>query len=575
MNIGKRNRLKRHSLKSVLFFSFVTAFVFFMAGIFAIVTWTYSASVESTYLKQVISTSEQALSNYSNYMDNVISASDAIQKRLVNEKGETIEKNGGTFFDEVMIVSQSVKSISLYDTDGNLIASDSGNVNNQETAESIKSEEWFRSAMDAPLINAFSRVSSASYFTLSKVMTIDNGNESAILKIVYDFSGIASMIDEVQLGEGGHVYIYDNNYQSVYSSGEVSEEERNLIAENVIGNVQMKSGKNTIFLYLSTIPKTRWRLVIATNINGLNEAKTRLLINSTIFSSIALVAFLFLFYAVSTQISKPIVRLQKEMEAVEDLSFRLKSDASIGGTKEIVSLNKSFCKMMNRIHDLAQKVVDEQKEQNKAELKALQNQINPHFLYNTLDSIIYLIDENESEKAQNMIVALSRFFRISISRGKNIIPVEKELEHVKYYLQIQKMRFGNSFAYEVDAQEDILSLPIIKLILQPIVENAIVHGLGEKPEEGSLIKIKGYKEDSFLCFTIEDNGFGMLPEKVEEIYQTFQDKTIHKGVGLSNVYQRIRIFYGEKSDVRIDSMLDKGTTIEIRIPLEEVRNDEE
>lgn len=574
MNIGRRNRLKRHSLKSVLFFSFVTAFVFFMAGIFAIVNWTYSASVESTYIQQVISTSEQALSNYSNYMDNVISASDAIQKRLVNEKNETIEKNGGIFFDEVMIVSQSVKSISLYDTDGNLIASDSGNIS-QDTAEVIKSEEWFRSAMESPLINAFSRVSSASYFTLSKAMTIDNGNESAILKIVYDFSGIASMIDEVQLGEGGHVYIYDNNYQSVYSSGEVTEEEKNIIVDNVIGNIRMRSGKNNIFLYLSTIPKTRWRIAIATNINELGEAKARLLINSTIFSSIALVAFLFLFYVVSTQISKPLVRLQKEMEAVEDLSFRLKSDASIGGTKEIVSLNKSFCKMMNRIHDLAQRVVDEQKEQNKAELKALQNQINPHFLYNTLDSIIYLIDENENEKAQNMIVALSRFFRISISRGKNIIPVEKELDHVKYYLQIQKMRFGNSFAYEVEAEEDILSLPIIKLILQPIVENAIVHGLGEKPEEGSFIKIKGYKENSFLCFTIEDNGFGMLPEKVEEIYQTFQDKTIHKGVGLSNVYQRIRIFYGEKADVRIDSALDKGTKIEIRIPLEEVRNDEE
>lgn len=225
MNIGRRNRLKRHSLKSVLFFSFVTAFLFFMAGIFVIVTWTYSASVETTYLKQVISTSEQALSNYSNYMDNVINASDAIQTRLINEKNETIEKNGGTFFDEVMIVSQSIKSISLYDTDGNLIASDSGNVS-KDTAEVIKSEEWFTSAMNTPLINVFSRVSSAASFTLSKSMSIDNGKESAILKVVYDFSGIASMIDEVQLGDGGHVYIYDNNHQNVYSSGEVTDEEK-------------------------------------------------------------------------------------------------------------------------------------------------------------------------------------------------------------------------------------------------------------------------------------------------------------------------------------------------------------
>ena len=574
MNTGKRNRLNRLSLKSQLFFSFVTAFVLFMAGVFSIVTLTYSSSVETTYLKQVISTSEQALSNYSNYMDGVINASDAIQKRLVNENSETIQSKGGVFFDEIMVVSQSIESISLYDTNGRMITSDSNYVS-ELSPEDVKKEEWFSSSVDAPLVNIFSRVNSASYFTLSKVMSINNGNDSAILKIIYDFSGIASMIDEVQLGKGGHVYIFDNDYLPVYASSEVSDREKEIIQKTVIGNVRLDDGKNSIYLYISTIPKTRWRLVIATNINGLTQAKKKLLINCIVYTTLALIAFLFLFYAISTQISKPIVRLQREMEAVEDLSFRLQSDSTIGGTKEIVSLNKSFCKMMNRIHDLAQEVVNEQKEQNKAELKALQNQINPHFLYNTLDSIIYMIDENENEKAEEMIVALSRFFRISISRGKNIIPVKSELDHVKYYLQIQKMRFGDSFSYDVDASDEVLSLPIIKLILQPIVENAIVHGLGEKPEEGAMIKIKAYLDSSYLCFDIEDNGFGMLPDKIEEIYQSFKDKTIHRGVGLSNVYQRIRIFYGEKADIIVDSSLDDGTKISIRIPLQEVRSDEE
>lgn len=574
MNTGKRNRLNRLSLKSQLFFSFVTAFVLFMAGVFSIVTLTYSSSVETTYLKQVISTSEQALSNYSNYMDGVINASDAIQKRLVNENSETIQSKGGVFFDEIMVVSQSIESISLYDTNGRMITSDSNYVS-ELSPEDVKKEEWFSSSVDAPLVNIFSRVNSASYFTLSKVMSINNGNDSAILKIIYDFSGIASIIDEVQLGEGGHVYIFDNDYLPVYASSEVSDREKEIIQKTVIGNVRLDDGKNSIYLYISTIPKTRWRLVIATNINGLTQAKKKLLINCIVYTTLALIAFLFLFYAISTQISKPIVRLQREMEAVEDLSFRLQSDSTIGGTKEIVSLNKSFCKMMNRIHDLAQEVVNEQKEQNKAELKALQNQINPHFLYNTLDSIIYMIDENENEKAEEMIVALSRFFRISISRGKNIIPVKSELDHVKYYLQIQKMRFGDSFSYDVDASDEVLSLPIIKLILQPIVENAIVHGLGEKPEEGAMIKIKAYLDSSYLCFDIEDNGFGMLPDKIEEIYQSFKDKTIHRGVGLSNVYQRIRIFYGEKADIIVDSSLDDGTKISIRIPLQEVRSDEE
>lgn len=574
MNIGKRNCLNRLSLKSQLFFSFVTAFVLFMVGVFSIVTLTYSSSVETTYLKQVISTSEQALSNYSNYMDGVINASDAIQKRLVNENSETIQSKGSLFFDEIMVVSQSIDSVSLYDIDGKMITSDSNYVS-ELSPEEVKKEDWFTSSIDAPLVNIFSRVNSASYFTLSKVMSINNGNDSAILKIVYDFSGIASMIDGVQLGEGGHVYIFDNDYLPVYASSEVSDKEKEIIQKTVIGNVRLDDGNNSIYLYISTIPKTRWRLVIATNIDGLTQAQKKLLINCIVYTTLALVAFLFLFYVISNQISKPIVRLQREMEAVEDLSFRLQGDSTIGGTKEIVSLNKSFIKMMNRIHDLAQEVVNEQKEQNKAELKALQNQINPHFLYNTLDSIIYMIDENENEKAEEMIVALSRFFRISISRGKNIIPVKSELDHVKYYLQIQKMRFGDSFSYEIDASDEVLSLPIIKLILQPIVENAIVHGLGEKPENGAAIKIKAYLDNSYLCFDIEDNGFGMLPDKIEEIYQSFKDKTIHRGVGLSNVYQRIRIFYGEKADIIVNSSLDDGTKISIRIPLQEVRSNEE
>ena len=574
MNTEKRNFLNRLPLKNELFFSFLFAFVFFVAGILAIVSLTYSVSVEKTYLKQVVSTSQQALSNYSNYMDNVIIASDAIQKRLVNETNETIQSQSRNFFDEIMVVLPSVNSISLYDDEGKLIASDKG-YRSDMTKEQVQKEEWFTLSLNSPLINHFSKVSSSSLFTLSKFMTIDNGKESAILKIVYDFSGIESVIDETQLGDGGNIYIFDNDYQEVYSSLEIPETEKTAIQETILGQVEIKDGANHIYLYISTIPKTRWRLAIATNINEIAKAKSRLFINSFLFSAFALLAFLFLFYAVSGQISKPIVRLQKEMESINDLDFQPLESSSIGGTKEIVSLNRSYLKMMKKIRELAQEVVNEQKEQNKAELKALQNQINPHFLYNTLDSIIYLIDEKENEKAQNMIVALSRFFRISISRGKNIIPIKSELEHVRYYLQIQKMRFGEGFDYWIDASDEILSLPVIKLILQPIVENAIVHGLGEKPLPDAYIHIKGYMKDEYLVFEVEDNGYGMLPEKIEEIRKSFQDKTIHNGVGLSNVYQRIRIYYGEKADIQVKSSLDCGTDILVLIPRKEIRNDEE
>jgi two-component system sensor histidine kinase YesM len=155
---------------------------------------------------------------------------------------------------------------------------------------------------------------------------------------------------------------------------------------------------------------------------------------------------------VVNSITNPIKRLQKEMVEIESLNYETTLQPEIGGTSEVVELNHSFNQMMGRITELTSAIVSEKEEQRKSELKALQNQINPHFLYNTLDSIIAMIDKGENEKAEDMIVALSKFFRISISKGQNIIPLPNEIEHARNYLLIQKMRFGDSFSYTIDVE---------------------------------------------------------------------------------------------------------------------------
>lgn len=574
MSTGKRSLRNRFSLRAELFFTFLLGFIFFVGGMFSIVLTIYSQNVETEFLNQVVSTSQQALSSYSNYADQVVNVSDAIQKKLNDESSSTIEENATVFFDEIMLVSPSISSIALYDDSGVHIASDSMYINSL-TPEQVMMEPWFTSCIASPKVNNFSRVDSASFFTMSKEFDYENGNKKAVLKIVYDFSDIEAMIDKARLGAGGHVYIFDNEYNKVFCTEEISDSETDIIKNTVLGQVKFKENGNSYFLYISTIPKTRWRISIKTNINSLYDTKRQFFIICFALSVVVMFFFLVIFYLISGQISKPLVRLQREMETVEDLHFKMSEDVDDYGTIEIVSLSKSYRKMMNRIHDLAEEVVNEQKEMNKAELKALQNQINPHFLYNTLDSIIYMIDENENEKAEKMIVSLSRFFRISISRGKNVIPVKDEIDHVKYYLEIQKMRFGEAFNYHVSVSEEIMNFHIIKLILQPIVENAIVHGFGETTKREAMIEIRGLIDDGFLKFYISDNGFGMLPEKLEEVRNTFKDKNIHNGVGISNVYQRIRIFYGEKADIKVDSSPDLGTTIEIDIPLSEVKRNEE
>lgn len=574
MNIEKKKRIHSFTFRGELICSICTLFVFFVFGLLSIFYFSYSNSVQNTYIEQVVSTSEQALNNYSNYIDNVVNVSDGIQKKLDQINLNTNKSEAVSFFDNSMIISNEINFICVYDLDGNLLVHNTF-YTEKSTAEQIKAADWFIQAQNSPLVNVFSRVDSASSFMLSKLMTYATGEYSAILRIQYDFTSIASMIDEARLGNKGHVYIFDSFYNTVYSKNSISLSEKEKIKELVLGTGYYSDENGNFFLYISTIPSTRWRVAIVSNIEGIQEARSKLILNSLIYFFISIVAFIFIISIISNQLTKPLVRLQKEMEAVENLNYKIQASNKTYGTREIVALNKTFISMMHRIQDLTLEVVNEQKEQNKAELKALQNQINPHFLYNTLDSIIYLIDNNENDKAQEMIVALSRFFRISISKGKNIIPVKSEIEHVRNYLKIQKMRFGDTFNYKFEIDENVNDYYVIKLILQPLVENAIVHGLGETPQKDSDILIKSYLKDSYLCFEIIDNGYGILPEKIDEIYEAFRDKNLHRGVGLSNVYQRLRIYYGEQSDIKIESKLDVGTKITIYIPKEEAKKNEE
>ena len=163
-----------------------------------------------------------------------------------------------------------------------------------------------------------------------------------------------------------------------------------------------------------------------------------------------------------------------------------------------------------------------------------------------------------------MIVALSRFFRISISKGKNIIPLRKEIEHAKNYLQIQKLRFGDAFDYSFDVDESILDVDVVKLILQPIIENSINHGL--KEGEKGFISVRGYPQDGFIHLEISDDGYGMLEETRQALENSLKDETEAKGVGLKNVYLRLRVYYGQKADVTIQSKLDEGTMVSLLIP---------
>lgn len=224
------------------------------------------------------------------------------------------------------------------------------------------------------------------------------------------------------------------------------------------------------------------------------------------------------------------------------------------GEDEIGQIGNQFKQMVEQNLVLKEQLYLSEIKQKEAELIALQAQINPHFLYNTLDAIYLMAQMGRAQEAGKMTLALSEIFRTGLSKGQEFIKVRDEIRYIENYLYIQKMRYGDRIAYDISVDDDILDEKMLKLILQPIIENAIYHGLEPKPGSGSLW-IKAYREKEHMIFSIEDNGVGMEGDR----WKT--------GYGLKNVRERLKLYYGSEYDLLVKSELKKGTRMEIRIPI--------
>jgi two-component system sensor histidine kinase YesM len=253
----------------------------------------------------------------------------------------------------------------------------------------------------------------------------------------------------------------------------------------------------------------------------------------------------------------------------------LEAKVSPAGNDEISDLGRSFNIMLGKIRMLLDQSIKEQQEMKKAELKALQAQINPHFLYNTLESIIWMTEAGKKEQVIQLVKSLSTLFRISLSKGKEWITIGKELEHLQSYLTIQQMRYRDILSYQIEIDSLLHPFPILKMTLQPIVENAIYHGIKNKRGQGS-VTVRGYAEDNKnIIWVVQDNGVGMSEARLEKVRSYLNEvetptetgNEVSGGFGLHNVHQRIRLYYGESYGVEVDSKETKGTTVTIRIPM--------
>ncbi|PRX71214.1 histidine kinase/DNA gyrase B/HSP90-like ATPase [Cohnella sp. SGD-V74] len=289
------------------------------------------------------------------------------------------------------------------------------------------------------------------------------------------------------------------------------------------------------------------------------EIRTTSILVGVAFLIVALSISVFL----SFRLTKPIKRLESLMKKVEKGDFDLRVE--VESTDEIGKLSRSFNLMIGKIKDLMGQIVEEQEMKRISELKAMQAQIHPHFLYNTLDSIIWMAEMGKMADVVKMTGALAKLFRSSISKGDELVPIEVELEHIQNYLTIQKIRYKNKFTYDIDVDPDILSCKTLKIVLQPLVENAIYHGLKQQAVIGH-ISVTGRREEDGIALRVIDDGVGMNEEQLQSLAEKWRHAEGGKGVGLQNVNHRIRLYFGEIYGLRIESEPEEGTTVTLRLP---------
>ncbi|WP_298731316.1 sensor histidine kinase [uncultured Subdoligranulum sp.] len=379
------------------------------------------------------------------------------------------------------------------------------------------------------------------------------------------FSGLGASINGVGIGQHGYCYLMDNLGNMVYHpqqqllyAGIKGEETSRLAA--------LKSGtyvEDTVIYSVQDVPDSNWRVVGVSYIDEtVNESVWQMARITVGTAVLILAAALLVGWIISHMLSRPLQQLETAMEQFEQdadgFTFQ-----PVAGTREVQELSDSFGHMVGRIQRLMTTVREEEIDLRKTELKALQAQINPHFLYNTLDSIAWMCERGKNADAVKMVHALAKLFRISISKGHELIPIEKELQHAEAYLLIQKFRYKNQFTYHFTVDESCLHDLCNKITLQPIIENAITHGLDLLVEPGH-IEIEVAADGDDVLFKVSDDGIGMPPEQVAELLQN--EPSDRTGIGIKNVNDRLRIYFGPQYGLSIESVPDEGTTVTIRMP---------
>lgn len=536
----------------------------------------------SVYTQNIIKQMNQNIDSYIDYMENIaymISSNEDVQEYLFGDNvDDGTRERLINQFKTILDGRSDIRNLGIIGINGRKLINDGKQSVNPDLK--LSTQEWYLDALqkpEGPLLTSshVQHIVSGErpwVITLSRgIRNFSNGGEKeGVFFIDLNYSAISELCDQNTIGTKGYAFILDESGSIVYHPqqqqlyNELQTENIDLITDTKDDTVRTGSGNKGKLYCISRSNKTGWTVVGCMSISELlRKSSQAQSIYVLIAAALMIVALIFSSF-LAKGFTYPIQRLRDSMARVQEGDFN-GADVEIDSENEIGSLTRSFNVMTHRIQDLMEQNVKDQEAKRKSELKALQSQINPHFLYNTLDSIIWMAEGKKYEEVVLMTASLARLLRQSISNEDEVVPISREVEYAKGYLTIQKMRYKDKLEFQIDVEPSILNIPLIKLVLQPIIENAIYHGLKYKESKGLLL-VKGFMKDGNAVLKVIDDGVGMDEETLAHIYDRHKVNYHSNGVGVYNVQKRLKLYYGENYGITYESEQGVGTTATITIP---------
>ncbi|MGB5824372.1 MAG: sensor histidine kinase [Proteocatella sp.] len=582
-------RLYFKSIHRSMLFSFVILLVPVVITFFAIFSYFNEKALlknSEEYTIQLIEQVNNKVDSYIDFMENIsnmILYTDEPVRYITSdfknkEERSYLENNIEEQFKTILELREDIYNIAIYGENGRLILNDGNEAINPNI--DIKSKGWYKKAMEA---NGKITLTAAHVqniidnkyrwvVNMSKAIVDPQTNQAVgVFWVDFRFNALSNFCESIHLGNKGYVFVLDEagnlvyhpKQQLIYSGLEVERIADVMNSKTESFLIDNKDAGRRRLYTISRSDKTNWTVVGVSSTKELFRNKEQVQILYLIITCIILFTAVMISYFISKQISRPIKLLKESMREVEVGNFELASPIVINDS-EIGKLGKTFSIMIEKIKTLMDEKLKEEEVKRQLEFKALQAQINPHFLYNTLDSIVWMAESGKNQEVIIMTVSLARLLRQSISNESSIVTIGQEINYVKSYLTIQKKRYQDQLNFKIEVPLEIQHHEIVKLTLQPIVENAIYHGIKYKDSKGE-IQIKGYEEQDCIIIEIIDDGIGMDETTLGNILKK-KPSTTKNGVGIYNVNKRIKLQYGEAYGLHYESRLNEGTRVILKLP---------